>query len=74
MEISFSGAFLSLFSHDEDQGFPILKNGTSTSEYEIKCLLQMSIKVTHLLSNIANAQLVHQAEDGAIEPSQKTGH
>jgi hypothetical protein len=36
------------------QGFPILKNRTATGEYESERLLDMSIKIVYLPSDIAN--------------------
>ncbi|EFH85221.1 hypothetical protein Krac_6396 [Ktedonobacter racemifer DSM 44963] len=36
-------------------------------------MVEMSVKVAHLSSDIANARSIHQHQDGAIQLSQKTG-
>jgi len=56
------------------QGFPILINGTGASKHKSESLLDMSIKVAYLSSDIANASPVHQTQHGAIELSQEAGN
>ncbi len=43
------------------QGFPILNNGTVTSEDQLDGLLKLGIEVASLSGHIANAQAIHQA-------------
>ena len=43
------------------QGFPLLKNGTVAREHKSESLLDMSIKESHLVSDIANAGSIHEA-------------
>jgi hypothetical protein len=55
------------------QGFPILIDTTGASEHKSKSLLRMGIKIAHLSRDIANAHVIHETQNGAVELSQKTG-
>jgi hypothetical protein len=52
----------------------MLKNRTASGEHRRESLCEMSAKGAHLSSDIANACPVHQAQHGAIELSEQTGH
>lgn len=58
----------------QTQGFPILINGTLTSQDEGKRLFRMGIKKTHLASDVANSEPIHQTEHRTIELSEQTGN
>ncbi len=49
----------------------MLKNGTATSEQKSERLLDMSIKVAHLPSDIAHTNAIHEAQDRTIQPSEQ---
>jgi hypothetical protein len=54
-----------------NQGFPILKNRTTTREDQLNSLFQMGIEVPSLPGYIANTQTIHQAENRTVEPGQQ---
>src|SRR5579884_2664692 len=57
----------------KSQGFPILIKRTQSSQNEIESLVNLSIKIAHLLRDIANANAIHEAQDRAVHLSEQTG-
>ncbi len=51
----------------------MLKNRTRASKREVSACWQWGFKVAHLASHIANAHLIHQAQPGTIELSERLG-
>jgi hypothetical protein len=54
-------------------GLSILINDRLACENEIKSLIILRVKITHLPGGIANAYTIHEAQDGTIQLSKETG-